>query len=454
MTHDITDLRATVQGEVLTPRDAGYEDARALHNSMISRRPAAIVRVSGTADVVRTLSYAREHALEVSVRGGGHGVAGHALGGDLVIDLSALRGVTVDAAARTAVVQAGAIWGEVDQATQAHGLAVPGGRISHTGVAGLTLGGGEGWLSAKYGLSCDNLIAVELVTADGRVVVADDESEPELMWALRGGGGNFGVVTSFTFRLHPLGPLVLGGMLGYRVSDAPAVLEALDRLHSAGHDDFAPAAVFLTAPPAPFVPGHVVGRPILAIAPVWLGDPEAGAEVIRPLFEAATPLFDAVQPMPYLALQSMLDDGSQPGRRNRWSAEFVPGLDPSLISDLQDAAIAAPSPLSQLIVSPLPEAVRTAPDSAFPSRHGGRWLVHPVGVWVDPGDDPANLAWVEEVTSAIRKHGVTGSYLNLEQADDDRVRWAMGVRRYRRLQQVKAAWDPGDVFRHCAHVSP
>ncbi|GAA3648118.1 FAD-binding oxidoreductase [Nonomuraea antimicrobica] len=447
-------MRTAVQGEVLTPRDAGYEDARALHNSLITRRPAAIVRVSGTADVVTTLAYAREHALEVSVRGGGHGLSGRALGGDLVIDLSALRGVTVDPDARTAVVQGGATWADVDQATQAHGLAVPGGRISHTGVAGLTLGGGEGWLSAKHGLTCDNLIAAEVVTADGRVVVADDRSEPELMWALRGGGGNFGVVTAFTFRLHPVGPLVLGGIIGYRVADAPAVLGVLDRVHSVGHDAFAGAAVFLTAPPAPFVPGHVVGRPILAIAPVWLGPLETGAAVVHPIREAATPLFDAAGPMPYLALQSMLDDGALPERRNRWSAEYVPDLTPRLIADLQDAAMTAPSPLSQVIVSPLPDAVRTAPDSAFPSRDGGRWLVHPVGVWTDPDDDDPNFAWVDKVTSAVREHEVTGTYLNLEAPDDDRVRWAMGETRYRRLQRVKAAWDPDDVFRHCAHVSP
>ncbi|MFI9556849.1 FAD-binding oxidoreductase [Nonomuraea endophytica] len=443
-------MRLAVRGEALTPDDPGYEDARRLYNGMIDRRPALIVRAGGTEDVVVALAHARARGMDVSVRGGGHGVAGLALGGDLVIDLSALRGVTVDARERTAVVGGGATWRDVDQATQAHGLAVPGGRVSHTGVAGLTLGGGHGWLSGRHGLTCDNLIGVEMVTAGGRVVSVTERDEPELMWALRGGGGNFGVVTSFTFRLHPVEPLMLGGLIGYRVADAPAVLDALAGLEEL--PDFNPAAIFMTAPPEPFVPGHVVGRPILAVAPVWLGDPDAGKELIRPLYAAAEPLFDAVQPMPYVALQSMIDGSAQPGWRNRWSAELVRDLPPDLVADLQDAAMTAPSPLTQLVVAAMPEAVRNGPGSAYPGREGGRYLIHPMAVWTDPADDEANRAWTAKVTAAIRGHGVTGTYLNLEAPDDDRVRWAMGEERYGRLRRVKSAWDPDDVFRHCAHV--
>ncbi|MFI6503674.1 FAD-binding oxidoreductase [Nonomuraea typhae] len=445
-------MRPAVHGEVLTPRDPGYEDARALHNSMIDRRPAMIVRVSGAQDVVAALEHARRHGMEVSVRGGGHGVAGRALGGDLVVDLSALRGVTVDARARTAVVGGGATWRDVDQATQAHGLAVPGGRVSHTGVAGLTLGGGDGWLSTRHGLACDNLAGVEMVTAGGRILDVTGEDEPELMWALRGGGGNFGVVTSFTFRLHPVGPMVVSGMIGYRVADAPAVMDALAAMPAG--PDFAWAAVFMTAPPAPFVPGNVVGRPIVAVVPVWFGPAEAAGDVLQPLRAAEAPLFDAVGPMPYTALQSMLDEGAPAGRRNRWGAEYVREVGPRLVADLQEAVLSAPSPFSQVTVSTVTDAVRGAPDSAFPSRYGGQYLIHPMAIWIDPAVDPVNETWAEKVTAAIRGHGVTGTYLNLESPDEDRVRWAMGEERYARLQRVKAAWDPDDVFRHCAHVRP
>ncbi|MFI6602568.1 FAD-binding oxidoreductase [Nonomuraea sp. NPDC050536] len=448
MTVDIGNL--AVRGQILRAGDPGYEDARAIFNGMIDRRPAMLVRVSDAADVAETLRFAREQKLEVSVRGGGHGVAGRALGGDLVIDLSALRAVTVDPGSRTAVVQGGATWGEVDQATQAHGLAVPGGRITHTGVAGLTLGGGEGWLSVKHGLACDNLLAVELVTADGRLLRVDDESEPELMWALRGGGGNFGVVVSFTFRLHPVGPMIVGGMIGYRVSDAPAVLEVLARLNAEGSEDLGAAAVFMAAPPAPFVPPELVGQHILAVAPTWFGEPEAGAQAVAPLREEVEPLFDAVGPMPYVALQAMLDAGSPPGLRNRWGSGFVETITPELIAASQEPL---PGPMSHLIILPLPEAVRRLPElqGAFPGRMGGRWLVHPVATWMDPSGDERNLAWVSRMNAAVRP---TGTYLNLEAPDDDRVRWAMGETRYRRLQRVKAVWDPDDVFRHCAHVTP
>lgn len=447
-------LRTLVRGAVRTDGDTGYEDAIALHNGAIVRRPAALVQVSGVGDVVLAIRFARREELSISVRGGGHGVAGHALGGDLVIDLSALRGVRVDPVACTAVVQGGATWADVDAATQAHGLAVPGGRISHTGVAGMTLGGGEGWLSVRHGLTADNLLAVEMVTADGRVVHADAGEAPELFWALRGGGGNFGVVTSFTFRLHPVGPTVVGGMLGYPISAAHDVFATLAQLHASAPDEFGGAASFLTAPPAPFVPGNVVGRPMLAVLPVWFGAADAAAALIRPLRERVRPLVDHVGPMPYLVLQSMLDEQAPRGLRNRWTSGFVPELGSDLITALQDAATRLPSPLSQIAICPLPDAVRRVDEdsTAFPARSGGRWLVHAIAAWPDPAGDEAAAAWVADVAATVRAHGQTGSYLNLGEDDDDHVRSAMGAARYSRLQQVKLAWDPEDVFRHCAHV--
>jgi len=452
---DESALRAALHGTVLIESDNDYEDARRLHNGAIDRRPALLVQVASTADIVETLAIARSRGLSVSVKAGGHGVAGHALGGDVVIDLSAMRGVSVDPVARTAVVRAGSTWGEVDEATQAHGLAVPGGRITHTGVAGLTLGGGEGWLSQKYGMSCDNLLSIDLVTADGRQVTACASSAPELFWALRGGGGNFGVATSFTFQLHPVGPLVYGGLLGYRLSDAPEVFAILNELVALGNDDLSPAAVFLKAPPAPFVPGDVVGQPVIGVAPVYVGDPADAAAFFKPLHERVTPLFDASGPMPYVVLQALMDDMAHPGFRHRWAGSFLPQVPAALVSDLQDAAASMPSPLSHIIISPYGGAIARVPAdaTAYPQRDAS-WLVHPVGMWANPADDEANLAWVRDLSAKIRSYGETGAYLNLEQGGDERVRWAFGEERYRRLQAIKAAWDPEDVFRHCNHIAP
>ena len=447
-------LRDLVHGVVLTLPDKGYDDARRLFNGAIDRRPAAIVAVSGPADVAATLTFARERGLSVSVRGGGHGVAGHAVGGDVVIDLSALHGVRVDPQAGTAVVGGGSTWGAVDAATQAYGLAVPGGRVTHTGVAGLTLGGGEGWLSPRYGLTSDNLISAEIVTADGRVVVASADREPELFWALRGGGGNFGVVTSFTFRLHPVGPLVLGGLVLYDLRDATAVFGVIADLAAADHDEFAGAAVFMSAPPAPFVPADLVGRPVLAVVPAWLGDPAVGAATLRPLFERVRPLVDASASMPYVALQSMIDESAPAGLRQQWAAAYLPALPDPLVDDLAEAARSFPSPMSHIIVSPLGGAVaRTAADAtAYPHRDAA-WLVHPVAQWGGFSGDPEATAWTRSLGERVRGYGEMGTYLNLEDADDARVRWAFGEQRYRRLQAVKAAWDPDDVFQHCNHIA-
>jgi FAD/FMN-containing dehydrogenase len=448
-------LRAAVRGAVLTPDDGGYDDARRIFNASIDRRPAALVQVAGAPDVAAALTFARAHGLSVSVRGGGHGVAGHAVDGDVVIDLSACVGVLVDAQRRTAVVRAGSTWAHVDEACQAHGLAVPGGRISHTGVAGLTLGGGEGWLSPKHGLSCDNLVAVEMVTADGHRVVASPDQQPELFWALRGGGGNFGVVTSFTFRLHPVGPLVLGGQLLYRVADAADVLATLAGLRALGHDELSTAAVFMTAPPAPFVPGDIVGRPVLAVVPAWLGELDLGAEVLTALRTRVRPLVDVAGPMPYVALQNMIDPSAPRGLRQRWAASFVPELSAGIVGDLEDTATCLPGPMSHIIVSPLGGAVSRVPaeDSAYPHR-AASWLVHPVAQWPDPADDDAHITWAGQLGAAVRDHGETGTYLNLDEGDDARVRWAFGAERYRRLQNVKAFWDPEDIFRHCNHIAP
>ena len=440
----VGELRALVRGVVRTPADGG----RAGRDGEIEHRPAVIVQAAATTDVVATIGFARRHGIGISVRAGGHSVGGpsvgrHSVAGDVVLDLSAMRGVAVDQLDRTAVVAGGATWADVDGATQPHGLAVPGGRISSTGVAGLTLGGGEGWLSGRHGLSCDNLLEVELVTADGRVVTVDEHLEPELFWALRGGGGNFGVVTSLTFRLHPIEPLVLGGLLAYPLAAAPQVLALLGELVEETGGDLGGAAAFLHAPPAPYVPGDVVGRAVLAVVPAYFGDPETGQELLRPLREDVVPLVDAVGPVPYVALQRQLDGGNPPGMRNRWSSGYVQELTDPLVSDLQDAAARMPGPLSEIVVVPLGRAVRDVPadDTAFAARDRGRWLIHAMAKWRDPAADAAAVRWVDGIVAAT---GATGCFPGPGDPDADRNR---------RLQEVKAAWDPDDMFRHTVPVA-
>ena len=448
----VGELRGLVRGVVRTPGDGGCAQGRGGRGA-IQHEPAALVQAATTADVVATIGFARRHGIRISVRSGGHSAGGSHIGnrgvaGDVVLDLSAMRAVAVDQLDRTAVVAGGATWADVDGATHPHGLAVPGGRISSTGVAGLTLGGGEGWLSGRHGLSCDNLLEVELVTADGQVVTVDEHHEPELFWALRGGGGNFGVVTSLTFRLHPVEPLVLGGLLAYPLAAAPQVLALLGELVEGSGGDLGGAAAFLHAPPAPYVPGDVVGRAVLGVVPAYFGDPDAGQELLRPMREEVVPMFDAVAAVPYIALQRQLDAGNPPGMRNRWSSGSVQELTGPLVSDLQDAAARMPGPLSEIVVVPLGRAVRDVPpdDTAFPVRDRGRWLIHAMAKWRDPAADDAAVRWVDGIVAATRAVGETGSYL--ADPDADRV-----PARYRRLQEVKAAWDPDDVFHHAVPVA-
>ncbi|MGI5128669.1 FAD-binding oxidoreductase [Pseudonocardia sp. CA-107938] len=392
-------------------------ELRALVRGVV-RGPDPVVSAAGRADVVATVGFARRHGLRVAVR------ADHT-GGAVVLDLSAMRGVAVDPLARTAVVAGGATWADVDGATQPYGLAVPGGRISSSGVAGLTLRGGEGWLSGRHGRSCDNLLQAELVTADGGVLTVDHRREPDLFWALRGRGGTVGVVTSLTFRLHPIPPLVLGGLLAYPLAAAPRVLAVLAELVAASGGDLGGAAAFLHAPPAPYVPGDVVGRPVLAVVPAYFGGPAAGQAVLGPLRTEVAPLVDAVGPVPYVALQRQLDAGDPPGTRTRHASASVRRPTDQLLSDLQDAAARMPGPLSEIVVVP-------------PSLggHRGRWLVHALAKWRDAevGTDDAAARWADAVVAATR-------------AADGPTRWTPGAADARRLQAVTARWDPDGLFR-------
>jgi FAD/FMN-containing dehydrogenase len=454
---DLRALSARIAGRVLTPLDRGYDAARQLYNATVDHRPAFVVQAAGVRDVVAAVRFAGERALSLSVRAGGHGVAGHATAGQLVVDLSLLRAVRVDTARGLGTAQAGARWADVDAATQRHGLATPGGRVTTTGIAGLTLGGGHGWLSPLHGLTCDNLLAAELVTADGRVVTADEEREPELLWALRGGGGNFGVVTSFTYRLHPVGPVVVGGLVGYPAERAAEVAAAYAAFADAAPPEVGSSLVLEVTPRAPVLPPGAARRPLATLVLGWFGaDLAAGERVLAPLRRIAPALVDEVGPLSYLELQALTDPTNRPGYRNYWSASYVRSPAPELVESVASAFGAGCSPLSQAIFTPLGRAVRDCPRelAAFAHREAA-WFFHPLGVYVDPAEDTAQRAWARRLVQRAAPYSSGGEYLNFS-SDEGAARACAAYDEvtYDRLRRVKRVWDPSNVFRHTANVPP
>ncbi|MGZ8751948.1 MAG: FAD-binding oxidoreductase, partial [Acidimicrobiia bacterium] len=340
-------------GTLLGPGNPGYDDARTLFNAMFDRRPLAVARCSSADDVAAAVKTARERGLDLTVFGGGHGVTGAAVAdGALCIDLRGLKGITVDPDAGTARAEAGLVWGEVDAATQDHGLAVTGGRASDTGIGGLALGSGSGWLERKFGFTCDNLLATEVVTADGRQIVASADENPELFWGLRGGGGNFGIVTAFHFRLHPVGPILLGGMLMFPAAMARDLVAFYADFISDAPDEVLGGLAFICAPPADFVPEPVRGQPVVGVVAAYAGPVEAGEEALRPLREFGPPAIDMIESMPYVAFQQIIDAGNPWGMRNYWSADFLGELPDKAIDTWVAHATNPVSPMSQMLMIP------------------------------------------------------------------------------------------------------
>jgi FAD/FMN-containing dehydrogenase len=441
----------TFQGELLWPEDPSYDSARRLWNRSIDRRPALIGRATGREDVVALVRHARRHGLPLSVRAGGHGVAGHAVcDGGVVVDLGSLRGVAV--VGGSAVVQPGATWGDLDGETHRHGLATTGGLISTTGVAGLVLGGGIGWLMRRHGLACDNLVAAEVVDAEGRVRTTDED--PDLLWALRGGGGNFGVVTRFVLRLHEVQDVV-GGQLLFPLARAGEVARAYRALAASASDDLTTVLAFLTAPPAPFVPEALRGRKIVAVVACHLGDAAAAERELAPL-RALIPALDTVGPMPYVALQRMLDAGAPPGLGHHWKAEYLAGLDDAALDALAAAAAALPTPLSQIHVHHLEGAVARVPDDATAFGHrGAGFALNVLGTWEDERDGAASAAWARATAAALAGAATGGVYVNfLGEEDQHRVASAHGARNFERLRELKRRYDPENFFRGNANIPP
>jgi len=441
-------------GVVLKAGDTAYDEARTVFNAMIDKRPAMIAQCESAADVQAAVSYGLAQDLELAVRGAGHGVAGTAVTeGGLVVDLRRMNSVQVDSDARIARVGGGATWRDFDLACRPYGLATTGGRVSTTGVAGLTLGGGSGWLERKFGLACDSLLSVELVTADGRLIIADETRNTELFWALHGGGGNFGVATSLTFKLRPL-PTVTLAMLLWPAEAGPEVFRVYRDLFEQGApDELGGAAIYLTGPPEDFVPPHLHGKLIVGIAAVYAGSEAETREVFAPMF-AMAPEGEMVAEMPYDELQSALDD--PPGFRNYWSAEHLAALPDPAIQAFCDrvADMPSPSPSQQMFAPWGGEVLRAADKWPLPHRQAA-WVVHPFGLWADPADDARGIRWARDLCTDLKEWATGYVYLNfIGNEGKDRVIAGFGEANYQRLSRVKCEYDPENVFHLNQNIEP
>ncbi|MET7391172.1 FAD-binding oxidoreductase [Streptomyces sp. NPDC005529] len=449
----LTAFRAALTGEVLTPDDPGYDDARTVFNAMIDRRPAVIARCADAADVTRSVRFARELDLPIAVRGGGHSVSGMSLNDDgLVIDLGPMRGVTVHPGSETVRVEGGALMRQLDQATQPYGLATTGGRVSTTGVGGFVLGGGTGWLDRLFGLAADNLLGVELVTADGSTVRASDQENPELFWALHGGGGNFGVATALTLKLHPLPEFSIALMM-FEPDTGPDVVRVYRDVIESAPPEVSGGVLYLTAPPEEFVPEHLVGRRMCAALVTYAGGEEDLRKVAQPLL-ALPHEVEMVTAVPYPDLQCMLDD--PPGLRNYWSAEYLTGAPDDFVSVFCALGDAMPVPTgNQHVLFPQGGAIAAGP-SRFPVPYrDAPWAVHPFGIWEDPADDERCVAWVRRVRADVRPWSTGAVYLNfIGDEGRDRVVAGLGADNLRRLAAVKSAYDPDNVFRFNHNIAP
>ena len=453
-TSTVETLDDRLRGAVLCPGDDGYDDARTVWNAMIDRKPAVIARCTGTADVIAAVDVARERDLLLSVKGGGHNVAGLAVCDDgLMIDLSQMNGVRVDPDARTARVGGGAVWGDVDHETQAFGLATTGGIVSSTGVGGLTLGGGLGYLARKYGLTHDNLRSVDVVTADGELVHASEDENPELFWGIRGGGGNFGVVTSFEFDLHEVSE-VLAGPIIHRYEDAAEALRFYREFMTDAPDEVQCYAVFGKGSPEMGLPEPLHGETVLLLLPCYAGPIETGGEVLRPLREFGDPIVDAVEPMPYVALQRMLDERNEAGHRNYWKSRNYRELTDEAIETLVDYCD-SDAPFFSVFVEWMEGAIgrADADATAFPHRDKA-FDISVLQLWSDPGRDDEYIGWAREFHEAMEPHAVDGVYVNyLDDDEAERVPEAYGER-YERLVDLKNEWDPDNLFRMNQNIEP
>jgi FAD/FMN-containing dehydrogenase len=452
----IEELKSGFEGEILLPGDETYESARKIWNAMIDKRPAVIARCVTTSDVVRGVNFARDNGLLLAVRGGGHNIAGNAMCDDgIVIDLSQMKAACVDPDRRRVTIEGGATLANLDAATQAHGLATPTGINSTTGIAGLTLGGGFGWLSRTYGMTVDNLESAEVVTAAGEVVRASATELPDLFWALRGGGGNFGVVTRFEFRLHPVGPDLLSGLIVYPISEANPVLQQSREFIAKAPEALSVWPVLRLAPPLPFLPESAHGKGIVALALLYAGDPKQGNPLIEPLRTFGTPLGEHVGVQPYVAWQKTFDPLLTFGARNYWKSHNFSTLADALFDAAIEYIGKLPSPQCEIFFGAIGGATnRPAPDSTAYAHRDARFVMNVHGRWEDPADDKRCIGWAREYFKATAPFASGGVYVNFLTADEgDRVPSAYGSN-YDRLARVKRTYDPDNLFRMNQNIGP
>jgi len=452
----VEELKSSLKGEVLLPGDEAYESARKIWNATIDKRPAMIVRCSSTSDVVRAVNFAREAKIVLAVRGGGHNIAGSALCDDgVVIDLSQMKAAKVDPGTRRVTIEGGATLADLDAATQVHGLATPVGINSTTGIAGLTLGGGFGWLSRKYGMTIDNLESAEVVTAAGEVVLSSASDHPDLFWALRGGGGNFGVVTRFEFRLHPVGPDVLSGLIVYPLSEAKSVLQQYRDFMAKAPDDLSVWSVLRQAPPLPFLPQEVHGKEVVVLALLYAGDPKQGEPLVEPLRRFGHPVGEHVGVQPYTAWQKAFDPLLAPGARNYWKSHNFLTLQDGLFDAVIEYVRKLPSPQCEIFFGAIGGATtRPAPDSAAYAHRDARYVMNVHGRWDTPTEDSRCIAWARDYFKASAPFASAGVYVNFLTAEEgDRVRAAYGAS-YDRLADVKRKYDPENLFRTNWNIKP
>lgn len=445
-------LRAGFAGEIVTPQSASFGDARTVFNAMIDHRPAALAQCETAEDVVAALAFAQRHGLEVAVRGGGHSVAGKgSVDGGLVIDLRRMNAVLVDPDRKTARVGGGATMSHLDRGTQPHGLATTGGRVSTTGVGGFTLGGGTGWLDRKFGLACDNLLSAEVVAADGRIVTASETENRELFWALHGGGGNFGVVTSLTLRLYPLSN-VTAGLLFWSPEQGPEILKQFRDFLEAAPDEVGGGAIYVTGPEADFVPAPLVGKLAFILLVVFAGGEEEARKVLAPMLSLGH-AGGMIAEMPYADFQSMLDD--PPGYRNYWSAQYLSSLPDAAVEVFcaRAADMIVPSASQHVLFPGGGKAVRETADWPVPWR-SAPWVAHPFGLWTDPADDARGRDWARNIVADLKPWATEHVYLNfIGDEGADRVVSGFGAEHYKRLVQVKREYDPQNLF-HLNHNIP
>jgi FAD/FMN-containing dehydrogenase len=453
----VGELQAAVRGSVIRPADDNYDEARAVWNAAHDKRPALIIRCTGTADVIKGVEFARSQGLPLAVRGGGHSIAGFSTCDDgVVLDLSPMKAVTVDPGRRRAVAQGGATWADFDHETQAFGLAVTGGLVSTTGLGGFTLGGGIGWLLRRHGLTCDSLVGADVVLADGRLVHASDEENSDLFWGLRGGGGNFGVATALEYALHPVGPTVLGGLVFFPGAAARDVLIRWRELTASMPDELTSLVVLTTAPPVPFLPESVHGTPIVAIGAMYCGPLGSGEEIVRPLRTLADPIADLMGPVPYVAMQQMLDPLWQAGAHNYFTSAMTDSLPDRAVDELIARWSAKPTPQSEIHVHHAGGAMARVPQAktAFGERTSP-YLLNVIARSDDGASFAAEAGWARDARAALASYGPDAMYVNFTgEAGEDKVRASYPPATYAKLVALKTRYDPTNVFRLNQNIPP